>query len=163
MTIGAIAARAGRQYGVVSHCQLIDDGVTPDAIQWRLRTGRLHLIHRATYLVGHLVRPDRGREMAALLASAPDSLISHRSAARLWGLLPPNASQPIDVTVVSREAHPQPGIAIHRTVAIDEIDIDEQGPIRLTSPARTLLDVAALLPLSGLESAVAQALRHGRR
>ena len=144
---------------MVSHGQLIGDGLTADAIQWRLRTGRLHLIHRATYLVGHRIVADRGLEMAALLASAPDALISHRSAARLWNLLPANAAQPIDITIVAKEAHPQPGIAIHRTAAMEEVDICEQGPIRLTTPARTLLDLAAILPLSGLESAVAQALR----
>ena len=156
----AVAALAGRQYGVVSHPQLLALGLSPAAIQWRIRTGRLHLVHRGVYLVGHRSMPERADEMAALLACLPAAIISHRSAARLWRLLRrPGSSRPVDVTVVGREIHGQDGLRIHRVGSIDERDITQLGPIVLSSPARTVLELASALTIGGLESVIAEGIR----
>lgn len=156
----AIAALAEVQYGVVSHAQLIELGLSEAAIQWRLRVGRLHRLYRGVYLVGHRAAPDRAAEMAALLACLPDAFISHRSAARLWRLLRFVAdTQPVDVTVVGREVHGQKGLRIHRVGSIDPGDVSELGPMVVASPARTILELASVLSIGGLESAIAQGLR----
>lgn len=83
----AIAGLAGEQYGVISARQLHALGFGEGAIKRRLRAGRLHRVHRGVYLVGHGVAADGALEMAALLACGEGSMLSHRSAARLWRLL----------------------------------------------------------------------------
>jgi very-short-patch-repair endonuclease len=59
-----IAQLAGRQHGVVGRAQLLHAGVSPDQILWRLRSERLHELHRGVYLVGHNVPTQHGRDMA---------------------------------------------------------------------------------------------------
>ncbi len=159
----AIAALAGAQHGVVSHAQLIAVGATLDSIKWRLRTGRLHRLHRGVYLVGHAVQPPRAAEMAAQLACEPRSQISHRSAAVMLELIAASEQRgPVDVTVIGRDPNRQEGIRLHRVAHLEPWEIEQQGAIRLTSPARTLLDLAAVARPWELENAVAQARRKKR-
>lgn len=84
----SIAALATRQRGVVTAEQLCMAGFDRSAIKRRLRTGYLRPIHRNVYLVGHAAAPEGAAEMAAMLARGDGSVISHRSAARLWKLPP---------------------------------------------------------------------------
>jgi putative AbiEi antitoxin of type IV toxin-antitoxin system len=82
-----IAQLAERQHGVVARRQLLDLGLGRGAISERLACKRLHRVHRGVYAVGHRVISQRGWWMAAVLASGPDAVLSHRSAAALWGIL----------------------------------------------------------------------------
>ena len=92
--------------------------------------------------------------MAAVLASGDGAVLSHRSAADLWGIRE-TASGRVDVTV-PRWVRPRDGIAAHvATLALDEITIERGVPI--TAPTRTLLDLATLLSPRRLERAVEQA------
>ena len=103
-----IAALATRQHGVVSHGQLERLGVSRGAIQHRLRAGRLHRMHRGVYSVGHRRVSAHGRSMAAILACGPDAVLSHRSAAALWGLRP--SARPVtDVTTPGRSRRAEGG------------------------------------------------------
>jgi very-short-patch-repair endonuclease len=82
----AIARLAGRQYGVVARFQLLAIGLTARMIDRRVATGRLHAIHRGVYAVGHKRIPQEGRWLAAVLACGDSAVLSHRSAAALWGI-----------------------------------------------------------------------------
>ena len=154
-----IAELAGRQYGVVAHAQLIAAGVSTHAIGERVRSGRLHIVHRGVYLVGHDVPPPLAREMAAQFATQPRSAVSHRSATALHALIAIPVDQPVDITVVARNADPQSGIRIHRVASIERRDLERHGPIWVTCPARALLDFAAVARPWELENAVAAARR----
>ena len=82
----AMAARAAQQHGVVSRRQLTELGLGRHAIG-RLQTrGRLHVIHRGVYAVGHRKLTRSGVWVAAVLAAGDDAVLSHRSAAALWGI-----------------------------------------------------------------------------
>src|SRR4051794_5025834 len=81
----AIAVLAASQHGVVARAQLIAIGMRRGAIQLRLDAGRLHHVHRGVYAVGHRRLTLQGRWMAAVLAAGPGAVLSHRSAAMLWG------------------------------------------------------------------------------
>ena len=83
----SIAALAGRQHGLVSHGHLVALDLSGSAIQKRVASGRLHRVHRGVYAVGHALLGPNGRLLAAVLACGPGALLSHRSAAALWGLL----------------------------------------------------------------------------
>ena len=154
----ALADLAGRQRGVVSIRQLRAAGFDNAAIKRRCRAGRLHRLHRGIYLVGHCIAPEGAAEVAALFACGPESVVSHRSAGRLWKLPAfRNWRTPVDVTVPGRDPGRKPGIEIHRARKLRPRDVRRLGGIPLTAPARTLLDVAALLAFDDLVVAFADA------
>src|SRR3954449_10626392 len=88
---GAMAELAARQHGVLSRRQLYELGFGPRSIDRRLEIGRLHRLHRGVYAVGHRGISGLGHWMAAVLACGPTAVLSHRSAAALWGLRPSEA------------------------------------------------------------------------
>jgi len=147
-----LAAIAARQRGLVTRAQALAAGLTSDQIAHRLRTGRLHPVHRGVYAVGHPTLPALGRELAALLACGPGSVLSHLTAAVLWGLLPDDASAPVHVTATRRHRRAPSGVVLHRC-ALDPRDVHRRHDLPLTSPARTL----ELLPATAVDDAVDQA------
>ena len=150
----AISALAEGQHGVVSRRQLLDLGLTARAVQWRLGAGRLHSLHRGVYAVGHRVLSVRGRWMAAVLAGGPGAALSHRSAAALWGIRPTAAGQ-ADVTV-SPGRRGRPEVRFHRSeLEADEMTVWDGIPV--TTVARTLVDLAAVLDRRQLEKALNEA------
>jgi very-short-patch-repair endonuclease/predicted transcriptional regulator of viral defense system len=156
-TDNLIAALAARQHGVVTRRQLLAIGLKDAAIQHRRRVGRLHQVHRGVYAVGHEALSPDGRLLAAVLACGPRAALSHQSAASVWGFRAAGGSQ-IDVTVASTAGRCGPGaVRLHRSGTLSPEDIERQGALRLTTPARTLLDLAAVLHAQRLESAVRRA------
>ena len=131
---------ASRQEGSVKRSQLIAAGVSRHTIDRQVRAGALHREHRGVYVVGHMALAPMAREAAALLACGRDGVISHRSAAYLWGLLDASPGE-VDVTLVGRRCRPKRGVKIRTVGRLS--DIRRKGAIRLTSPARTIVDLAA--------------------
>ena len=135
-----IARLAARQHGVVSHEQLLALGLSRSAISRWLGQGRLHRIYRGVYLVGHPVRPSLAIEHGALLACGDDSVLSHHTAGRIDGFLPDYAG-PVHVTTRRHRGRPR-GITVHTTTRLDSRDTKFRDNLRITTPARTLLDIA---------------------
>lgn len=97
--------------------------------------------------------------MAAVLACGPGALLSHRSAAALWGVVRPPGSSP-DVLVTGCRARRR-GLRIHITRCLDRKDRATHDGIPLTSLPRTLIDLAAVLDRAGLERAIEESDRLG--
>src|ERR1700742_129158 len=93
-----IATIARRQHGVVTVEQLNGAGIDKHGVAWRVRSGRLHRLHRGVYAVGHRSLSWRGRWLAAVLAMGDGAVLSHESAIALWEFLRP-ISGPIHVAV----------------------------------------------------------------
>ena len=149
----AIAELAGRQYGVVSHAQLIAIGLTPRMIRRRIEAGRLHPIHRGVYAVGHTRLAREGRWLAAVLACGDGAVLSHRSAAALWGIRQYEGRP----EVIAPHAHRRgPSLAASRS-AIEPDERTEHKGIPTTTPARTLLDLGTRLRPHQLDRAVREA------
>src|SRR4051794_4282008 len=151
-----IATLAARQHGVVARWQLLHEGITARQIELRLQSGRLHEIHRGIYLVGHSIPPPLAVEQAALLACRETAVLSHRSAANLWSFLPYPASATVWITIPHGRTIERPGIKACRA-ALKARDIRVRRGLRLTSPPRTILDLAFLIDAEELESVVAEA------
>lgn len=135
-----IAALAGRQHGVVGRGQLLGLGLSPSGVDRRLRAGRLHRVHRGVYAVGHTVLGREGRWMAAVLAAGPRAVLSHRSAAALWGI---RGNDPVAVHVtVPGPSRSSRTIRRHLTVLSTD-ERDERWRISVTTAARTVWDLAA--------------------
>src|SRR6516164_3980369 len=107
----AIAGLAADQRGHVARWQLLNLGLGPKAIAYRVRTGRLHPVFRGVYAVGHRRPHPTDRSMAAVLACGPDAVLSHGSAASLWGFFK-HLEEPFEVTV-ARHRRPKE-IRTHR-------------------------------------------------
>lgn len=158
---GAIADLARRQHGVVSRAQLLEFGMSARAIEGRVDRRVLHCIHSGVYKVGYRRISRKGRWMAAVLASGPGALLSHRSAARLWSLLPPGDEWP-EVTSGRGHRSRRRGIIAHEAlVPQDERAVVDGIPV--TSPFRTVFDLAAVLDRRGVERAWHEAEVRGLR
>jgi hypothetical protein len=129
--------------------------VTGRQIRLRLQNRRLYELHRGVYLVGHPVPPPLAMEQAALLACGAAAVLSHRSAANLWDLLPYPASAKTWVTVPCGRSAARPGIHIARA-DLPARDIRSRQRLLLTSPPRTILDLCSLLDEEELEQVVAE-------
>src|SRR5216683_2010176 len=82
---------AERQHGVVARRQLLALGFGSQAIKHRIGSGRLHPVWRGVYAGGRPMLAPHGRWMAAVLACGPGAVLSHESAAHLWGIRPMGA------------------------------------------------------------------------
>jgi very-short-patch-repair endonuclease len=145
-----------RQHGVITRRQLLELGLTRHAIEHRVETGRLHLIHRGVYVVGRPELDVYGRCMAAVLACGPRALVSHETAAELWGIRPARDGW-IEISVPLTVQRSLTGVRLHRRRSLGDQDRAVKSRIPLTSPVRTLVDLAARLPASAVEAAVNEA------
>jgi predicted transcriptional regulator of viral defense system len=136
----AVAGIAKRQYGLVSREQLAGLGIGKTATSVRLRTGRLHQVHAGVYSVGHQLLRREGRWLAAVLASGPDAVLSHWSAAALW-MIRPNSRSLIDVTTPHKSRSWDGIKRHHKALPPDEVTVHEGIPV--TSAPRTIFDLAA--------------------
>jgi very-short-patch-repair endonuclease len=152
-----LAGLAARQSGVVARRQLMALGVSETVIRARLRRRLLVRLHRGVYAVGHAQLRREGHWFAAVLAAGDGAVLSHRDAAALH-LLRPNDRERIDVTTSGRAASTT-AIVVHQTTVLTGEDVTAIGSIRLpvTTVARTLVDLAGVVPPSQLARALSQA------
>ncbi|MFI5121887.1 MAG: DUF559 domain-containing protein [Vicinamibacteria bacterium] len=130
--------------------------MTASQVDGWVRRGRLRFLFRGVYLVGPIVLA-HSHEMAATLACGPTAALSHQSATYLYEILPyPAEPGPVEVTVTAGRHGRQKGIHLHRTTTLLTHEIRERHGIPVTSPPRTLIDVAAHLADAELEQAVAE-------
>ena len=97
--------------------------------------------------------------MAACLCWGPGTGVSHRAAGALW-LLPGCIPGPVEL-VVPRTRERAALVLVHRPRNLVPGDLTRIGPIPVTTPVRTLIDLAAIIPEAGLEEALDDAIRRG--
>ncbi|MGE0066798.1 MAG: type IV toxin-antitoxin system AbiEi family antitoxin domain-containing protein [Solirubrobacterales bacterium] len=156
---------ASRQHGVISVAQLRAAGFDKHAVHNRLRVGRLHRLHHGVYAVGHRALSRHGHWMAAVLACGEGAVLSHSSAAALWGLLRPFRG-PIHVTSPSLNGRSRrKGIALHRSRSLgsDPSFVSERHRIPVTSPQRTIDDLEGCVEPYLVRRAIRQAEHLGIR
>jgi hypothetical protein len=128
-----------RRRGMVHRSQLLAAGIGRHAIAHRLRTGLLHVVYRDVYLLGRPHIEPFGPATAAVLHFHPYAIVSHRTAAALWGLLDSeDAEKPAELTLIARSAHPRRGLKLHRVAALPAADLRRYRGLPVSSPARTL-------------------------
>jgi very-short-patch-repair endonuclease len=150
----ALAGLAGRQHGVVARAQLIECGLGRRGIATRMEAGRLHVLHRGVYAVGHRAITRRGRWMAAVLAGGVGAALSHHAAAALW-LLRALRLGATDVTI-PRQRRSGADVRFHHVrLPADEITVLDGIPV--TTMPRTLFDLAAVLDAREVERALNEA------
>lgn len=153
---GEIARLAAGQHGLISLEQLAEAGVNRQSASHRSGLERLHRVHRGVYAVGHRSIGEPGRHLAAVFACGPGALISHLSAAALWGLREV-APVVIDVIVPCQTGRKIDGIRARRCRYPESDEHTNLNGIPCTTPDRTLIDLAGTIGRTGLQGALDQA------
>jgi very-short-patch-repair endonuclease len=152
----AIVALAERQHGVVTRRQLAALGFGKSAVDARIRAGRLWRVHQGVYAVGRPTLTLHGRCSAAVLSCGPGAAVSHSAAGVLLGVRKERGPR-IDVTVPGRGGRRRRGALIIHRSALPDGDRTIKDGIPVTTPARTLIDLADVLPRRQLERALDEA------
>ena len=151
----ALAALAARQNGNVTHRQLLDAGLSPQQIKRRREAGWLVPRHTGVFAVGYIPAPRESAWHAGVLALGEGAVLSHTAAAALWGML--RGGGVTEVTVPTTAGRPKrDGILIHRQ-RLPATHVTTHRGIPVTTPIRTLLDLAAVASLNVLFRAFEQA------
>jgi very-short-patch-repair endonuclease len=143
---------------VIAWRQLRELGLGAQAIQHRISTGRLHRVRRGVYAVGRSELTKQGRWMAAVLSAGPGAVLSHGSAAALWGFGRERSGR-IEVSVPSGAGRRLRTIDIHRRPGLRTSDVTSHEEIPVTGVVRTMVDIASRMEPSALERAIGEADR----
>ena len=153
----AIAALAARQHVVFGLDQLVALGLSVSAVHKRTAVGRLHRIHQTVYsLVPPNLLTREGHWLAAALSCGPGAVVSHRTAAKLHGLLAYDGAK-LDVTIPGRRGRRRGHIVIHGSTTLTPKDVTAVNNIPCTTVARTLLDLGEVVGRRRQERAFDQA------
>jgi len=153
-----IAQLAFEQHGVVTLDQLRGAGLGAGAIDLRVANGRLHRLHRGVFAVGHRRLSQHGRWLAAVLALGEGAVLSHVSAAALWGIRHSSSAYAHVTVPTAGGRRRRRAIIVHRSLTLGAADVDVREAITVTSVSRTLLDLAGILTTTRLERAVERSL-----
>lgn len=159
-SLAPLADLAERQHGVATYRQMRNLGLSNGHIHRASKASRLRRVHRGVYAVGHKRLSRHGHCLAAVLACGDGTVLSHRSAAWLWGFLPFFPTE-AEVTVPS-QGHRRRGIRIYRTAGMPQSDFTILEQIPVTSAARTLFDLAGVVSTRDRERAIDRAKRMGQ-
>jgi very-short-patch-repair endonuclease len=152
--------RVRAQYGLITHRELLAIGYTRHAIAHRLATGRLHRIRRGVYSVGRPGLTREGEWMAAVLSCGPEAVLSDHSATALWRMRQ-GGEGAIHVTTPPGHDHRHAGIVVHRRSTLPVEDICKERGIPVTTPVRTLIDVATRVSPAELVAMINEADKLG--
>jgi len=145
----AVARIAAGHQGVVTVRQLHAAGFGRRAIARRTHGGWLVRLHEGVYRLGVFGGPF-AVEMAALLACGPRSAIGRHSALGVHALQPAGRS-PVDVALPHAAKSARRGIRCHRANSLGGEEVTVRHGLRVTTPARTIVDLAAATPVVELE------------
>ncbi len=152
-----IAALIAHQHGHVTRAQLSDSGLAPRTIDHRIESGKLIVVHRGVYAVGYRRVEPVARAMAAVLAGGPGAVLSHDSAAALWGL----RRWPAVPELTTPEHRRRPHIRTHRSRTLQRSDVRVELNVPTVSAARAMFEIAPRLSNQQLTRATQQARLDG--
>jgi len=151
----AIVGMARAQHGLILRGQLLASGLSPATIQRWMDCGRLEAVHRGVHrLAGAPLTWDQ-RLWAAVMAAGGDAVVSHRSAARLWGI---HDDETIEVTVDRARALHLREVVVHRATDLVDAHVSRRRGLPTANPLRTLVDLGAVLRPTLVEDALDRAL-----
>jgi very-short-patch-repair endonuclease len=132
-------------------------GIGPAAIDKRLSRGSLIEIHRGVYAVGHLAPAPFQREHAALLAIGDGAVLSHLTAAEVWGLGMGDGNGVHAIAPPRTGRRSRHGLVVHRPRTVPRDEVTGRHGLPLTTVARTLVDLASVVDRRALERAIDKA------
>jgi hypothetical protein len=154
-----MAALAAQRHGVLSRRILRDAGISDGTTDDRVRQRRLVCLHRGVYALGHAELRREGCWLAIVDAYGPAAALSHHNAGALWDVW--DAPRlPVHVTLRKRsDVTRRKGTVLHRVTDLWDDEVVVQDAIRVTTVARTILDLAGTVSGRRLEQVIRRASR----
>jgi predicted transcriptional regulator of viral defense system len=143
-----------RQHGLLTWAQALEAGLGPRQIEDRVRRGHWAAIRPGVYAVAGMPPSREQALLAVLLAVGSRTVVSHRSAARLWRLKGVDEPEHISVTVDLSRVVRLDGVVGHRSGTLFDEDLVVVRGVAVTSQARTLIDLSGSLSLGQLGRAL---------
>lgn len=159
-----LAEVAGLQHGVVAGWQANTLGIDHDWIARAVRRKRLHPMSESVYAVGHPAVSRRGRAIAAVLRGGEGTVVSHLSAARLWGLVNESTDGPIHVSLGRRRGlQSSDDVTVHRPRTLSASDVTTHRGLPVTTPERTIRDLLRESSVADVTRMLEQMVTHLNR
>jgi very-short-patch-repair endonuclease len=136
-----VAQVAAAQRGLVHRSQLRELGITRGSYEHRVQVGSLHRVLPSVLSVMQPLIEPWAAETAALLYAGENAVLSHETAAALWGLTAIPSF--VAITLIGRKVESQPQLRQYRVSGLDVRDVRLHQGFPVTSPARTLIDCAS--------------------
>jgi hypothetical protein len=156
-----LAAVAAGQAGVFSRAQATGAGFGASQIERRVRAGAWRRVFPGVYVYAATPGSAAARHWGAVLWAGPGSVLSHSSAAAIWRIRVANGAKP-EVIVPATRGPRVEGVMVHRVARMGDVDVVRVQGLPVTSPVRTIVDLATVLEhddlRAGLEEAVARGL-----
>jgi len=154
-------ALAEKQHGVVGREQLRSRGVSRQVIAGRLRSPDWSAMTGRVLVLEGMPGSGEQRAMAAVLDAGAGAVVSHQSAAALWGV-PGFHLEPLVLSRPRTGAKRRTAIAtVHHPVTLPPDHITTRGGIPVTNLVRTVFDLAGVVHPARAERALQAALRLG--
>ena len=147
---------AAKQQQLVTLTQCRDVGLTEDHVRYSIRTGVMVKVRRTVFRWCGARPTWRMMAMAAVLEAGEGAVLSHRSAAILWGFLPEHEEGDLEITYP--KARRLPGVRAHRH-SLTENERTKRFGVPVTTAERTLLDLAESCPPLEIGRHIDEALR----
>lgn len=147
---------AARQHHLVTMAQCLENGLTAGHVHYRVATGLMVLVRPTVYRWCGAKPTWRMMAMAAVLAAGHEAVLSHRSAAALWGLINEGEDELLEIT--HPKARRLTGVQAHRH-GLTRNERTTRFGIPVTTIERTLLDLAESFGKSEIGRLIDQSLR----
>jgi len=146
-----------RQHGLFTTEQWLALEFTRPALKRRTDRGEVERVLPRVYRSVHAAQTLPQRALAAVLWAGDDAFASHLTALAIWDVI---ESAPLHLWVPPSHSSRVQGLTVHRGV-IAANDRRLRYGVPVTSPARTLVDSAAVLDEEDLEATLEELLRRG--
>ncbi|MCU1465204.1 MAG: hypothetical protein JWM72_1132 [Actinomycetia bacterium] len=151
-----LAAVAAAQAGVFTRAQATAAGFGATQIERRVRAGVWHRMFPSVYRHASAPASVGARQWGTILWAGPGSVLSHTSAAQIWRIPVASGFAP-EVLVPATRAPRVAGVTVHRVTRLREVDVVRVHGLPVTTPVRTLVDLAAVLAADDLRAALEHA------
>jgi very-short-patch-repair endonuclease len=157
----ALQAQAASQHGLLTRAQLDAAGINGCARARLCTSGRLTRRLPGVYALVGEAQPPRWQAAMAASLWRPEGAVSHRTSAEVWALDGLRAQAPVDLVLAGQSGRRVKGLRLHRCQVLPAADVTIRHGVRVTSPERTLLDLAAVVDAEALAIALESAWRRG--
>ena len=152
-----LARRAAQQNGAFTLAQAAACGYPRSSLYDDVERGRIVLLHPGVFAPAGAAPTWERSLSAALLAAGPGAVASHRSAGRLWRITE-ESDETLEITVPASRGPRLRAVAVHRSVDLVPEHVFRISHLPVTKPARTLVDLGAVLDAERVEDALDRAL-----
>ncbi|MGK2950295.1 MAG: DUF559 domain-containing protein [Acidimicrobiales bacterium] len=152
--VSKVDALVRGQHGLITTSQAVKV-LGPSRKQRWVAEGRLVSVQPAVFRMAGA--PETWHQSVLAAALSAEAVVSHRSAAELWGLIQPAGY--VDISVVPpKQPRLRPPAIAHRILDLRPNESVERQGLQITDPVRTVIDLGLVLPQWSVSDAMSRGL-----